>query len=60
MAPFLTLANLYDRDRKEHVSWKPYLSAWAEWLVRDLPKTEEGGFQHITYNLVNEGESVFI
>lgn len=56
MSPFLTLAYLYDRDRKEHASWRPYLSAWAEFLMRDLPRTEEGGFQHITYNSVNEGE----
>ncbi|KAL8292325.1 hypothetical protein RQP46_001791 [Phenoliferia psychrophenolica] len=55
-SPFLTLAYLYDRDRKEHAAWRPYLSAWAEFLMRDLPRTEEGGFQHITYNSVNEGQ----
>lgn len=51
VAPFLTLAYLYDRtgDRR----YLPYLDVWAEWVMNDLPRTEEGGFQHIVYNSVN-------
>ncbi len=51
VAPFLTLAYLFDRtgDRR----YLPYIDRWAEWVYHDLPRTEEGGFQHIVYNSVN-------
>jgi unsaturated rhamnogalacturonyl hydrolase len=54
VAPFLTLAHLYEvtGDR----TYLPHLDTWAEWVMRDLPRTEEGGFQHMTYNLVNDGQ----
>lgn len=29
---------------------------WADWIVKDFPRTREGGFQHITSDSVNEGE----
>ncbi|MFT7775045.1 glycoside hydrolase family 88/105 protein [Roseateles sp.] len=52
VAPFLTLANLFDRtgDRR----FLPYIDRWAEWVYNELPRTEEGGFQHIVYNSVND------
>jgi unsaturated rhamnogalacturonyl hydrolase len=55
VAPFLTLAYLYERtgDRR----YLPYLDVWAEWVMNDLPRTEEGGFQHIVYNSVNTSSS---
>ena len=39
-------------------SYLPYLDTWAEWLMAPdgLPKTEDGGFQHIVFNDVNPGE----
>jgi len=51
VAPFLTLAYLYERtgDRR----YLPYLDVWGEWVYNELPRTEEGGFQHIVYNSVN-------
>lgn len=51
VAPFLTLAYLFERtgDRR----YLPYLDVWGEWVYNDLPRTEEGGFQHIVYNSVN-------
>ena len=51
VAPFLTLAYLFDRtgDRR----YLPYIDRWAEWVYHELPRTEEGGFQHIVYNSVN-------
>ncbi|MEO6040794.1 MAG: glycoside hydrolase family 88 protein [Croceibacterium sp.] len=56
MSPFLTLAYLYEQTREQ--SWLPYLDGWAEWLIDPvgLPKTEEGGFQHIVFNDENPGE----
>jgi unsaturated rhamnogalacturonyl hydrolase len=54
VAPFLTLANLYgSRGDAAHI---PYLDTWAEWIMHGLPKTEEGGFQHVVYNDINTGE----
>lgn len=56
MSPFLTLAYLYEQTGDQ--SYIPYLDTWAEWLMADdgLPKTEEGGFQHIVFNDENPGE----
>ncbi|AJY45424.1 glycoside hydrolase family 88/105 protein [Martelella endophytica] len=51
VAPFLTLAHLYETTRNP--VWRPYLQAWAEWVMHEMPRTEEGGLQHIVYNSVN-------
>ncbi|MDT8761078.1 glycoside hydrolase family 88 protein [Sphingomonas psychrotolerans] len=56
MAPFITLAYLYEHEPDPR--YIPYLDTWAEWLMAPdgLPKTEEGGFQHIVFNDENPGE----
>lgn len=56
MSPFLTLACLYQRDPRPE--WRAAIEEWAAWLMAPdgLPKTEEGGFQHIVYNDENPGE----
>lgn len=53
MSPMLALAYLYEETAEP--SYRPYLEAWAEWLMAPdgIPRTEEGGFQHITYDTVN-------
>jgi len=51
VAPFLTLAYLYERSGDR--TYLPHLEMWADWVMRGLPRTEEGGFQHIVYNSVN-------
>ncbi|QQM29772.1 glycoside hydrolase family 88 protein [Martelella lutilitoris] len=51
VAPFLTLAHLYEETRNP--VWRPYLESWAEWVMHDMPRTEDGGIQHIVYNSVN-------
>lgn len=51
VAPFLTLAHLYQRTGTP--AYKPYLDVWGQWVFKGLPRTEEGGFQHIVYNSVN-------
>jgi unsaturated rhamnogalacturonyl hydrolase len=54
VAPLLTLIHLY-----EHTQDKNYLavcSEWAEWIMHDMPRTEEGGLQHITIIEDNEGQ----
>ena len=45
-APMLGLTFLY-----EETGCGDYLAAvreWAGWVMRDLPRTDEGGFQHVT------------
>jgi unsaturated rhamnogalacturonyl hydrolase len=56
VAPFITLAYLHEREPDP--ANIPYLDEWAEWLMAPggLPKTEEGGFQHIVYNDENPDE----
>ncbi len=50
----LTLLNYYLETKEE--KYKKYLDEWATWVLEDLPKTEEGGFQHITIHDINKGE----
>lgn len=53
-APMLPLVIL-----SEHVNrpdFRALVEDWAEWLVRELPKTEDGGFQHVVKERLNDGE----
>ncbi len=52
VAPFLTLAHLYEMNRDPR--FLPYLETWAEWVMHEMPRTREGGLQHIVYNSVND------
>ena len=54
VAPFLTLACLYEQQPR--MDWRPYLEQWAEWIMHTMPRVQEGGLQHITYNSVNPGQ----
>ena len=54
VSPFLTLAYLYE-ETGEH-SYLPYLETWADYIMYEGPRTEEGGFQHIVFNSENPGE----
>lgn len=47
MVQMLTLAYLYEETGEK--TYLPHLREWAEWLYRDLPRTEFGGFCHMTY-----------
>ena len=51
-APLLGLTMLYEITGNE--AYRPYIQAWAEWVMNGLPRTQEGGFQHITSDCVNE------
>lgn len=54
VAPMLTLAYLCEYNHN-----KAYLEechSWAEWIMNELPKTNEGGFQHITSDTLNHQE----
>lgn len=52
MSVFLTLAYVYEKTGNQ--TYYAWLDAWAEWAYYDLPRTEFGGMQHITYVKKNE------
>ena len=45
-APMLTFACLAEESGQPDAIDR--CVAWAEWLMRELPRTDEGGFQHVT------------
>jgi len=51
VSPFLTLAYLYEHEPVHH--WLTYLDVWAEWVMKEMPRTSFGGLQHIVYNSEN-------
>lgn len=54
MAPLLTLAFLYEDTGNP--TYLPYLEDWAEWVMYDMPRTKEGGLQHMTYGPENKNQ----
>ncbi len=53
-SPMLALSILIDHvDRPD---WEELVRDWADWLVNELPKTEDQGFQHVVKERLNEGE----
>lgn len=53
-APMLALSLLWGRTREDR--WQPAMEDWANRALRDLPRTEEEGFQHIVSDGLNPGE----
>jgi unsaturated rhamnogalacturonyl hydrolase len=51
VAPLLTLAYLYEERRDP--AYLPHLDEWGEWVMHEMPRTEEGGLQHIVFNSEN-------
>lgn len=46
MAPMLGLTCLY--EQLGNPEWLPVIKEWAEWVLRDMTRTEQNGLQHIT------------
>lgn len=53
-APMLALSLLWSKQRQPR--YEQPLAAWAERVMRDLPRTPEGGFQHDVSDRVNNDE----
>ena len=51
-APMLALTFLYEETRDD--AYRALIEDWANWVMTGLPRTQEGGFQHITTHDVNE------
>lgn len=52
--PMLTLACIYEEFRDE--KYLPLLKQWAEGVMLELPRTPEGGLQHIVSGNRNDGQ----
>ncbi|PPQ77331.1 hypothetical protein CVT25_010913 [Psilocybe cyanescens] len=46
MSPLLTAAHMHSAGLANYIV---HLDSWAEWVMYEMPRTEEGGLQHITY-----------
>ncbi|WP_226570679.1 beta-galactosidase BglB [Mangrovibacter yixingensis] len=46
MSPFLTLALRYEETGDSRLL--PWLETWGEWAMHEMPRTQQGGMQHIT------------
>jgi unsaturated rhamnogalacturonyl hydrolase len=53
-APLLTLT--YVAEKTGNQEYMNICHDWACWLIDELPKTKEGGFQHLTSDTLNEQE----
>ncbi|MBV8043683.1 glycoside hydrolase family 88 protein [Pluralibacter sp.] len=45
--PFLTLSWRYQKEPRS--DWRAYLETWGDALYRQMPRTDEGCMQHVTY-----------
>lgn len=54
MAPMLTL--LFLAEELDSDTYKATCLEWARWLYEEMPRTTEGGFQHITLEADNHNE----
>lgn len=50
------LALTYVAEKSGNETYKQICRDWAAWLVDGLPRTKEGGFQHLTSDTLNEQE----
>ncbi|MCP2240970.1 glycosyl hydrolase family 88 [Thermoanaerobacterium thermosaccharolyticum] len=52
ISPFLTLVSLYEDTKNKY--FLPYINEWFEWVMNEMPRTDEDGLQHIVYNNENK------
>lgn len=52
MAPMLGMTLLYKETGDE--TYRPIIEEWSQWVMTQMPRTQEGGLQHITSDDVNE------
>ena len=52
MAPKLGMTLLYKETGDE--TYRPIIEEWSQWVMTQMPRTQEGGLQHITSDDVNE------
>ena len=52
VCPLLTMAFLHEKRPKE--AYRAIMDEWAEWIMHDMKRTEEGGIQHGHAELEND------
>lgn len=52
MAPMLGMTLLYKETGDE--TYRPIIEEWSQWVMTQMPRTQEGGLQHITSDDMNE------
>lgn len=53
-APMLAMSYLAEYTQNEE--YKKICDGWADWVYKEMPRTKEGGFQHITSDSLNDQE----
>lgn len=53
-APMLTMTFLYEQTKNE--KYLDCIKEWAQWVMESMPRTEDGGLQHITTGNENKGQ----
>lgn len=53
-APMLTLTYMYEETGDE--DFLKYIKEWSAWVFNEMPRTEDGGLQHITTGIENKGQ----
>ena len=51
-APMLGMVLLYEHTGDPQ--YVPLIRDWAQWVMQDMPRTQEGGLQHITTHDINK------
>lgn len=54
MAPMLTLAHIYEETGNPN--YLELCKEWAEWIMKEMPRTKEDGLQHVVSGWLNEGQ----
>lgn len=54
VCPLLALTHIYEVNPKEE--YLEIMKEWSNWIMEELPRTKEGGFQHITAESDNKGQ----
>ena len=44
----LILSPAYRFEETGRMAYLPWLESWAEWAMHEMPRTEQGGMQHMT------------
>ncbi|MFT2214037.1 glycoside hydrolase family 88/105 protein [Rhizobium giardinii] len=53
-SPMLVFSLLAEKFERE--DWKVIVRDWAQWIFDEMPRTEEGGYQHLVKERDNEGQ----
>ncbi|ORX40901.1 glycosyl hydrolase family 88-domain-containing protein [Kockovaella imperatae] len=58
MAAMYCLASLLQDGKIEDTDgkWIKWCTEWAEWIMNDMPRTVDGGFQHIVHDKENKDQ----